>query len=308
MAGERPGPPGTGWRGDDNDRIPEPGVSWEVVSWQPPQALRGSVIRGRGYHLQITAPRRQLEVPVGLVTLVFGWDGALRLCSSARLGPVSSLASMVSGVHTTATLGEYEGCLRGIEVMLTPSAAYRVLGLPLHHVADSNVDLAAACGSDAARLADRLGTRTCWADRFQLLERWIHARLDAGPEPSPTVAWLWSWTSRNHGRIDVQQMAAEVGWSRRHLEDQFHHHVGISPKAAARMWRLRHALGLLAAGHPAAIVAQRCGFYDQAHLNRDIKNMIGCTPGEFLRRRRLALTPPIIDRLPRQVTSIAVGP
>jgi len=40
--------------------------------------------------------------------------------------------------------------------------------------------------------------------------------------------------------------------------------------------------GLLAKGSPSlAEVAIRAGYYDQAHLNRDVSALAGCTPAEL---------------------------
>jgi AraC-like DNA-binding protein len=86
--------------------------------------------------------------------------------------------------------------------------------------------------------------------------------------------------------VDVRALAAEVGWSRKHLAARFHEQVGLAPKALARVLRFRRALRLLGgAGAQRSDVALRCGYYDQAHFNRDYRAFTGTTPGAWLRER-----------------------
>lgn len=33
-----------------------------------------------------------------------------------------------------------------------------------------------------------------------------------------------------------------------------------------------------------AEIAQRCGYYDQAHMNREFRDLAGVAPGEFVAR------------------------
>jgi AraC-like DNA-binding protein len=89
------------------------------------------------------------------------------------------------------------------------------------------------------------------------------------------------------GLVPVKEIAAEVGWSRKHLLLQFRDHVGLPPKTLARIIRFNRTLRCLEgieAPHWAEI-AHACGYYDQAHFNRDFRAFAGTTPGDYLRRR-----------------------
>ena len=60
----------------------------------------------------------------------------------------------------------------------------------------------------------------------------------------------------------------------------------LPPKTAARIFRFNRALRLLRelpAGGLAEL-AFECGYYDQAHLNRDFRAFAGTSPGELARR------------------------
>ena len=81
----------------------------------------------------------------------------------------------------------------------------------------------------------------------------------------------------------VRALAVELGWSPRRLIDRFRDHLGLPPKAAARVIRFNRAVTALNSGTPdIAQVAAACGYADQAHLARDVRALGGVTPGELV--------------------------
>lgn len=46
---------------------------------------------------------------------------------------------------------------------------------------------------------------------------------------------------------------------------------------------MRRAKSLLRAGLPITLVATEAGFYDQAHLTRHFKRIVGLTPGRYVK-------------------------
>ena len=175
-----------------------------------------------------------------------------------------------------------------MQVDLAPPAARRLLGLPLGQIADRVVPLAELIGPEADRLEQRLESAGDWSARLDLLEAWLCHRLDAARPVPAAVEWGWRRLSRSAGRIAVAEIQRETGWSRRHLVAQFREHVGAAPKLAARILRFERAVSLLdGQGRPGwAEIAAECGYSDQAHLARDVRELAGMTPGE-LRRRSL---------------------
>ncbi len=75
-----------------------------------------------------------------------------------------------------------------------------------------------------------------------------------------------------------------MGWSRRHLSERFRVELGLAPKVAGRVVRFERARRLLErADRPGlADLASACGFYDQAHLNREWRELAGCSPTAWL--------------------------
>ena len=117
-----------------------------------------------------------------------------------------------------------------------------------------------------------------------MLTKAARRRLDDPPEPPSEVVRAWRRLVATGGGVEIGGLAAEVGWSRRHLSEKFRTEVGLTPKVAARVLRFeraRHLLGLPTRPGLAA-VAVACGYYDQAHFTREWNELAGCTPTRWI--------------------------
>ncbi|MEU1188743.1 helix-turn-helix domain-containing protein [Streptomyces sp. NPDC005859] len=286
-----------------------PGGSWEFAFALPHPRLRPGVMSYRGIRLGMTRPRRRLETPIGAATLLLGFGEPVRISRAGRAP--DTLVSVYCGPTTTPAVGEHGGRLSGIEVLLTPWAAFTLFGTPQHELVNRTVDpdeLPHALATSVGELAAALAALPCWADRFGLLDDILGRWRDAGTPSSERVARAWSLLVRTGGAIPVPRLAEEVGWSVRHLENRFREQIGLGPKAAARVLRLQRARRLLAEGQSAAETAALCGFYDQAHLSGEFKAMTGCTPREFAQARRLPVqASPVADRQSGEATSLVLS-
>jgi len=78
----------------------------------------------------------------------------------------------------------------------------------------------------------------------------------------------------------MRSLARELGYSRKHVVDLFRDQVGVPPKLLARIVRfdrlVRHVKR--GGGGTWADLALELGYYDQAHLARDVKQFAGTTP------------------------------
>lgn len=73
-----------------------------------------------------------------------------------------------------------------------------------------------------------------------------------------------------HGRISTDAFAVALGCSTRHLRRQMIADIGMGPKTAARIARIRQAMTLLAVSdQPLAQIAYAAGYADQAHMTRE---------------------------------------
>ncbi|MBF6059867.1 helix-turn-helix domain-containing protein [Nocardia terpenica] len=165
-----------------------------------------------------------------------------------------------------------------VEVRLSPVVARAVLGA---HPAESDHSVVALddlWGRDAARIREQLSEIASWDARFAVAEASLTRRAAAGPLVDPEVVWAWDRIVVSRGSVRVEDLAVELGWSRRRLWTRFRSQMGLPPKRAAKLVRFNHAAHRLAAGDSAARVAAECGYADQSHLHRDVWAFTEMTP------------------------------
>jgi AraC-like DNA-binding protein len=163
-------------------------------------------------------------------------------------------------------------------IRLRAGAAPRVLGLSMARSSDREVPLGTIVGPHAARfLVEGVRARRTRVGRFAAAERWLLERLAEGPERSENTRPAVALILRAKGQLRIADLARSLGWGRRRMERAFRRELGIGPKVFARIVRLNAVLAALDANERAAAVdlALDAGYFDQAHLLRDFRSLVG---------------------------------
>jgi AraC-like DNA-binding protein len=248
-------------------------VGLVIAEFEPHPALRGVVRRAADFH-ERSAPVRRLEAPLAGVVMI------------VSLGPDMEIdgrqsGSFVAGVWDRPTVTGHRGEQAGYQLELDLPGARRLLGVPLRELANRLVALEDVLGPFATELAERLAGAPDGAARHALAQRLLARRLRDDHAAAPEVAYALGRLRATCGAARVEALAAEVGWSRRHLAARFRDEIGLPPKALARLIRVEGAAQRVRAGEPFADVAYGSGYADQPHFNRDFRELVGCSPGEF---------------------------
>src|SRR5262249_60227059 len=132
-------------------------------------------------------------------------------------------------------------------VRLSPVVAAAVLGASAE-LTGTVASLEDVWVRDAGPVEERLRAATSWDERFTIAADVLGRRLGARPSVDPEVAYTWRRTVTRRGRVRVDGLAGEVGWSRKRLWSRFRAQIGLTPKLAAQLVRFDHAAHLLPAG------------------------------------------------------------
>jgi AraC-like DNA-binding protein len=265
---------------------------------RPTPALHRFVDSYMGYFFDGFEPGIHRGLPSADMTFIISLDDPVDVVSlpdpAQRPEPMTAF---VGGLHAAPALIRHEGRQFGLTINMTPFGVRTLFGMPAGALAWTVVELDVLLGTAASELLDRLHAATGWRDRFTVLDDVLLRVLRDPVDPAPEVQRAWSCLVASGGAIEINALAKETGWSRRHLSERFRAEIGLSPKVMGRVLRFDRARHLLGpAGAPGlAEVAATCGYYDQAHMTRDWNDLAGCTPTTWMSEELPSVQDTLVD-------------
>ncbi|NEE14534.1 AraC family transcriptional regulator, partial [Streptomyces sp. SID7499] len=203
---------------------------------RPEPALRQYVDSYVGFDLRGLPAGVHCGPPGRALTAVISLSVPLELAGVDSEASVTRFSSVAGGLMCRSVAIHHDGRQQGIQLSLTPLGARAIYGMPAAELAERLVPLDELLGSLAVELVDRLRAATTWAARFAALDALLlravgrSADGDRVPRERPEVAEAWRRLVTARGRVQIGAIAAELGWSRRHLTERFRDEVGLSPK------------------------------------------------------------------------------
>jgi AraC-like DNA-binding protein len=156
------------------------------------------------------------------------------------------------------------------------------LGCDLPSLNDQNVPLRSVLGSAASDFAQSFARHRSVEAKLAGIER----QLTSLPPVNIVQSAIGTLVGRK-GQLSLDDFAAAAGVGVRQLRRRCLKQSGLAPKQLACILRFRHALARLRCGEQSlAGLALNCGYYDQAHMIREFRNLAGISPGRYLRQHR----------------------
>jgi AraC-like DNA-binding protein len=237
-----------------------------------------------GWEETLTVPLCRRELPTEEAPLIINFGAPFHLFAPGSHRRAADVRSFITGAYDTYQIVESRGPSSGVQVNLTLLGIRLLVGRPIEDMTNQAFAPEDVFGAFAGELTDRLYEAPSWDARFECLDGALVARMRTARDVPPAVRCAWQRIVGAAGRIRMDTIVREVGWSQRHFITQFRHEFGVSPKVFARMLRFGQVVRALRDTPRAdlATLALDAGYYDQAHLHRDTRAFAGTTPGDLL--------------------------
>jgi AraC-like DNA-binding protein len=264
-----------------------PRGAWELLLAPPPPDLVG-VVEAFWISRGTVAFLREKILPQNNIELMFNLARPFGVPNRAPAQRTFRRA-WISGMQQEWLMvtPQYETSLPSylLSVRMPPFGAYRVLDMPMQEVALNVIELDDALGDEVNSVHEQLGNCSEPGRQFGILCEFVRRRISGSRVRLRADALLAIGSlARSHGSHRIEELCRDLGVSRKHLGKLLHAHVGLSPKAYARMFRFRRVVDLVSNGvrNPDwAQLAMSCGYFDQAHFNREFRAFAGMTPSEY---------------------------
>lgn len=251
---------------------------WLVSDAAPAPALTGVINRYSWWSetTQSFNTRRELAATSGVFIINLG--NVLEIVdASGVLHHVRAGQGFMGGIAETTSLSRSTGDMAGLQVRIPLLNMARLVRCPLSELANRVVMLDELVGAEARTLGARLVEARTSDKRWTVLDQFVLNRLadvDKGiGEAAHLVAWL------RKGR-SVQQIADDVGWSRKRVAQHFFAATGLLPRAYSKLLRFERFTALLQMQTVKSLAeaAAAAGYADQPHLTREVGRFAGLTP------------------------------
>lgn len=221
----------------------------------------------------------------GNTGVVFNYGDPLFYQNEMHSGHALLPASFLYGQLDTYRNVRVQGKIRLLIAVLHPFGAAALFKIPASELRNQIIGCGDCFGTHIESVNDQIACSPTIHDKIRAAEHFLLTRLQNSPHDNTLVTNAINIIHSQNGLISVAQLTALTGATERQLQRKFEEQIGISPKRYAGITRMQYALRMLrkkSTNLSLAGVACESGFFDQAHLIREMKNLSGLTPGQYL--------------------------
>lgn len=159
------------------------------------------------------------------------------------------------------------------------------LDLPLRELFNYSIPLRFLARDMVNSLEEDISRALTFSDRIRIVENFLLERIckTGQKHQYKSIKHTINLINQTKGIISIEQLAEESCSSRKQFERNFADVIGASPKQFLKIVRFQNAIYQKTSNNQQNLteIAHQCGYYDQAHMINDFKNLSGLNPKQF---------------------------
>jgi AraC-like DNA-binding protein len=228
---------------------------------------------------------RERMIPTGSMHVVYRLsDNPIRIFDSMMDDRGQELGfGVVAGLRSRFYIKDICRPVRTVGALLRPGLAGSLFGVSAQEIADRHISIQDLWGQDSVDLLERLHQASTLQQQLNIFESHLASKIPLDNSIHPAVAYALKVIPV---KGNIGEVVKETGYSHKHFIELFRTAVGQSPGVYFRILRFQQALkGLSESSESLIDIALQAAYSDQAHFNREFRDIAGITPGEYRNSR-----------------------
>jgi len=229
------------------------------------------------------AEHQSLAAPNGCPKLIFLYGNSLTSIVNGRVQDSREGLYFVGNRDSATLLRSSAQKIGFIGIEFHPQGAYPCFGIPMSETANRLFEAEALFDQWGRQAADRLRNLEAASQKVAHIQEELVGLLRRRQGRNSLVEFCVNALKSADGRLPMQQLQRQTGYTRRYLERLFQRHVGFPPKVLAGIFRFQKFYRKWAQGQSYDDLKGELydDYYDEAHFCKEFKRMTGYSPRRF---------------------------
>ena len=217
-------------------------------------------------------------IPDGCIDLLFRYD-------------IHGVIKTLEGYHLKKVVIPINQVGSAFGVRFVPGGLSNIIRIQTSELIGKQIPLVDVLKRD--NFLDQMDITIDFSERMTIITRYLLNKIHKSYGSVDIVRYCTEKIIVSQGNVLIGDLSKETGYTNRYIRNLYHQHVGISPKEFCEIIQFQTSLlqftYLLKEHKDISLCdfAVQAGYYDQSHMNKCYRKMIGCLPQKFYKELKV---------------------